>query len=120
MFYKMNVLGFINSSSMSEYSLDRCDKQRNPFPISVLSNIKQFGSDYVYDEYWIQKVAKLMQPDEILLVLPIEDYFMLKICNQTQTQQYYIQWCGVNNLISNRYENLRKFIKEVRIIWQKN
>ena len=120
MLYKMNAYGYINSRSMAEFSKDCIDNKPNLFPQSVLHNIRKFGDDYIYNDYWIQDIVKIMKPTEILIVYPIEDYYMLKICNQYQSQVYFLQWCDVNHLAPNKHVNLKRFINEVRIIWQKN
>jgi len=120
MFFKLNAYGCLNASSMAEFSQDRQIKIYSQFPQSVLHNIRAFGNEHIYDKHWVQEIVNIMRQNEILIVKPIEDYFLLEICNQYQSEQYYVQWCRTNNLIPKQYLNLRRFIKEVRCIWQEN
>ncbi len=120
MFFKLNAYGYLNVRSMAEYSLDACEDNSSQFAQSVLHNVRKFGNDYVYDKYWINKIVNIMKPTEILIVKPIEDYFLVEICTQYTSQQYFLQWCEVNHLIPNNYINLKRFIKEVRCIWQEH
>lgn len=120
MLFKLNAMGCLNASSMAEYSKDKSIKTYSQFTQSVLHNIRRFGNEHIYDKFWVQEIIKIMQPTEILIVRPIEDYFLLEICTQYESEQYYVQWCVVNNLIPQQYLNLKRFIKEVRCIWQEN
>ena len=120
MLFKLNSMGMLNARSMAEYSLDTYQARPNQFPQSILHNIRKFGNDHIYDKCWVQEIISIMKPTEILIVKPIEDYFLLEICTQYTSQQYFLQWCAVNSLIPNNYNNLKRFIKEVRCIWQEN
>jgi len=116
----MNAYGYLNSRSMGEFSKDPCQSKPNEFPFSILHNIRKFGNDYIYDKCWIQEIVNIMKPTEILVVKPISDYFLLEICSQYESEQYFLQWCDVNKLIPNKGNNLKRFIKEVRYIWQEH
>ena len=70
---------------MSEFSKDKpVKKNRNPFK-SILSNIRNYGSDYVFSEKQVVEVSLCLQKNEILIALKIDDsYYYLRLCDEVK------------------------------------
>ena len=89
--------------------------------MSIVSNIRHGFDDYIIDKSWIDSIVKLLNPNEILTVRPCEDgYYCLRLVTYMQSQHHYKAWCEKLHDEPNNAVNLRKFVKEVRVIWIEN
>lgn len=115
---KLNSLGYINSFSMAEFSKDKALKNNRSYELSIIRNIRHGYNDYIIDTYWLNKIVELLNPNEILKVTENKDgYYRLSLTTYIESQHYYTQWCEKLNYNPKNAINLRKFVKEVRIIW---
>lgn len=114
---KLNSLGYFNSVSMSEFGLNKC-KPDHSYERSILSNIRKGHNDYIIDKAWLNDIVKLLMPNEILNVRDCENgYYCLSLTTYMQSQVYYTAWCEKFGYEPKNAVYLRKFVKEVRVIW---
>lgn len=115
---KFNSLGYINCVSLGEMGLSKVAKNNHNYEYSIIRNIRHGFNDYIIDTYWLDKIAALLNPNEILTVKNCDNgYYRLSLTTYMQSQHHYKAWCEKFNYEPKNAVYLRKFVKEVRIIW---
>ena len=118
---KLNSMGYYNSVSMAEFGLTKVAKNNKSYEMSIISNIRHGHNDYIIDKDWLDKIVELLNPNEILLVRDCNNgYYCLSLTTYMQSQHYYVAWCERLHYEPKNDIYLRKFVKEVRIIWIEN
>jgi hypothetical protein len=105
---------------MSEFGLSKC-KPDHSYERSILSNIRKGYKDYIIDKTWLNDIVKLFNPNEILEVRDCKNgYYCLSLTTYIESQRHYKVWCEKLHYEPKNTVYLRKFVKEVRVIWITN
>jgi len=118
----MNLLnneGYVTCKLMSQFGLKKAKKSIE-YERKILHMLRRQKNsyDFVYDEIWVKRIAKLLYPNELLVVLKNNYYYRITLASYDEQMQYYKQWCKKHNYNEKDATNLRKFIRKVKIIWE--
>ena len=118
----INDQGVLACTLLSELGLTRGHKSRD-FERKFVAGLRDGSSDFIYDDWMLDKIVKVLKPNEIIIVRKmyeendISSYYKVTLTTYMQQLTYYKRWCVKKKLDERNAVNLRKFVKEVKIIW---
>jgi len=115
----LNSEGYVSCTLMSQFGLKKAKKSID-YERKILHMLRRQKNsyDFVYDEIWIERIAKLLYPNELLMVKKGEYYYRITLASYEKQMQIFKQWCKKHNYNEKNAANLRKFIRKVKIVWE--
>ena len=118
----INADGTLRCTLLSELGLERATPS-SAWERKFLSGLRKGKSDFIYNDWVLDKLVNCLRPNEIIEIETLyekgdlRNYYKLTLTTYQQQMLYYKQWCVSKNLDQRNAVNLRRFIKEVKVIW---
>ena len=118
----INADGTLRCTLLSELGLERATPS-SAWERKFLAGLRKGKSDFVYNDWVLDKLVNCLRPNEIIKIETLyekddlKDYYKLTLTTYQQQLTYYKEWCVSKSLDERNAVNLRRFIKEVKIIW---
>lgn len=111
-----NEFGYLNCTLMCNMGLSKVKKDTS-WERNIVTGLRNGGNDFIYDRCFIKRIVDVLRPNEILLVCKTKDYYILNLTTYQQQMTYYVRWCRNHGLKEKNAVNLKRFIEEVKVIW---